>query len=382
MTFVKEAELRAKEANKAKNRFLSNISHELRTPLNGVMGFAQLISMSPGSDISVREYAEHIHASAEHLLGLINELLDFSRIEAGTLSIEVRQSTLDEVLRTVVELVHVRARQKGIQFESALAVSHSQELYTDVRRLRQVLLNLLSNAVKFTRHGRVALRVFERENRLHFEVHDEGIGIAQENLSMLFQPFSQVGDTSFRSQGLGLGLAISQQIVQALGGEITVRSALGQGSVFSFSLPCLQASGLQQPVGATLQLPPYFKKLKVLYVEDDEHGRELMQEFLRRSQIELYVAEDAGTAMEFGKQANPDLVLLDLNLPDMSGFDLMARIRQTPWGSDKPVIAVSADHLPPTRERAFDSGAAEFVAKPIDLQLLQQVIGRFAEQLP
>lgn len=128
MTFVKEAELRAKEANEAKNRFLSNISHELRTPLNGVMGFAQLISMSPGSDISVREYAEHIHASAEHLLGLINELLDFSRIEAGTLSIEVRQSTLDEVLRTVVELVHVRARQKGIQFESALAVSHSQVL--------------------------------------------------------------------------------------------------------------------------------------------------------------------------------------------------------------------------------------------------------------
>lgn len=375
---IKEAEVRAKEANEAKSRFLSNVSHELRTPLNGIMGFAQLVSISSDAPASVREYGGHIEASAEHLLALINELLDFGRIEAGAVQIEPEQITLERALRTVMELITVQARAKGLEFLSEFEATPSLVLHVDVKRLRQVLLNLLTNAVKFTQQGTIRLRIAVHDGSLRFEVSDQGVGIEAVDLQRLFVPFSQVGKRAFRSQGLGLGLAISQQLVQAMGGEITVTSKPGQGSTFAFTLPCINpaaapSTGLRPTQSARGKL-----RLKALYVEDDYRGRQLMQEFLRNSQIDLLLAEDAASALRIAEQSEPDLFLLDLNLPDMSGFDLLAKIRATAWGSNKPVIAISADHMQPTRDRALESGVAEFVPKPINLARLNAVLSRYA----
>ncbi|MFZ5628455.1 MAG: PAS domain S-box protein [Spirochaetota bacterium] len=375
---IKEAEMRAKEANEAKNRFLSNVSHELRTPLNGILGFAQLISMNSQAPAILREYGGHVEASAEHLLALINELLDFGRIEAGAIQIEPEQVTLERALRTVIELITVQARARDLAFTVEFYAQPTTMLNVDVKRLRQVLLNLLTNAVKFTQHGSVQLRLAIDKDLLCFEVSDQGIGIDAADLQRLFIPFSQVGEKSFRSQGLGLGLAISQQLVQAMGGEITVTSTVGQGSTFSFALPCLDRAGAKTSLLQPMQSAKGKLRLTALYVEDDYRGRQLMQEFLRDSEIDLLLAEDATSALKIAEQAKPDLFLLDLNLPDMSGFDLMARIRATDWGSNKPVIAISADHMQPTRDRALESGVAEFVPKPINLARLNAVLSRYA----
>lgn len=375
---IKEAEVRAKEANEAKNRFLSNVSHELRTPLNGILGFAQLIAMHSQAPAILREYGGHVEASAEHLLSLINELLDFGRIEAGAIQIEPEQITLERALRTVIELITVQARARGLAFTVEFYAQPTTMLHVDVKRLRQVLLNLLTNAVKFTRNGAVQLRLAVEDGLLHFEVSDHGIGIDAADLQRLFIPFSQVGEKSFRSQGLGLGLAISQQLVQAMGGEITVTSTVGQGSNFSFALPCLDRAGAKTSLLQPMQSAKGKLRLTALYVEDDYRGRQLMQEFLRDSEIDLLLAEDATSALRIAEQAKPDLFLLDLNLPDMSGFDLMAKLRATAWGSNKPVIAISADHMQPTRDRALESGVAEFVPKPINLARLNAVLSRYA----
>jgi PAS domain S-box-containing protein len=369
---VRVAKEAAEAANRAKDQFLANISHELRTPLNGILGYAQMLQRDARLDARQQAGVSVIEQSGQHLLTLINDILDFARLGAGKLELQVGEVSLGAFLGTIAEIVGVRAQQKNLVLNYVAAEDLPAVVRVDERRLRQVLLNLLANAVKFTDHGEVSLTVSRGAiERVRFEVRDTGIGVSPDRLEAIFQPFEQAGDHTRRSGGAGLGLAISRQLVRMMGSEIYVSSSAGEGSVFWFELeapasaaetglcaPRLQAGSLEG-AGRT-----------ILVVDDVSANRALLAEVLGRAGFHVIESGDGHDALAKAAAHAPELIILDTVMPLMGGIEMLTHLRGSQTLAKTPVIVVSADASERNARANIDAGADVFLAKPLDLDRL------------
>lgn len=381
----KAARVEAERASVAKSQFLTNISHELRTPMTAIIGMTDL-SLMESLPSNVREYLGAVQTNAHLLLELLNEILDLSKLEAGTLSLE---SAPLQLRKTLGELKHTfghRADQKGLTLEVAVDPGVPNYLIGDSLRLRQVIFNLLTNAIKFTERGRVTLDVrvesaCDREAWIRFAVSDTGIGIVRTDQERIFAPFAQVdASTKRRRDGAGLGLAISADLIRAMGGSRSVRSELGKGSEFSFVVPLLiDCSKLDKvPSAATagdsqlsevLNGKPTTRPIRVLLAEDTPTNQLLVRHALSKRGHHVVVAGDGRTAVDCARHGKYDVILMDLQMPDMDGFEATQAIRRLP-GAQPPIIALTAHSMVGDRERCLAAGMQNYLSKPIDLREL------------
>src|SRR6266446_3962752 len=371
------AEEEADRANRAKSEFLSRMSHELRTPLNGIIGFAQLLELEvPDGD--QRESVDHILKGGRHLLGLINEVLDIARIEAGNLAMSPEPVSADEVLRAALDLIRPQAAARGIQILEPASVG--RYVTADRQRLQQVLLNLLSNAVKYNRQGG-AIRVGCEDGssgRLRFTVADTGGGIPPEMMNRLFRPFDRLGAEQTAVEGTGLGLALSQRLVEAMGGTLTARSTVGEGATFTVELRL--ADGLSLPAQAAAEIEAQNGAAAsvhgtVLYIEDNLSNLRLLERIIaRRPGVTLLSAMQGSRGVELARAHRPDLIILDLHLPDMPGTDVLLRLLADPTTKAIPVVILSADATPGRISRLLEQGARAYLTKPLDVRGLLSLI--------
>ena len=396
---LEHARRAAEQANLAKSQFLATISHEIRTPMNGVLGTTELLLATPLQPRQER-YAKTAHRSAAALLGLIDDLLDLSRIETGQLSIQEMVFDPATVVTEAVELMAAAAREKRVELRgSPLPPDLPRRLEGDPRRLRQVLVNLLSNAIKFTERGRVELAVGVLEQsaravRLCFEVRDTGPGIPEDQIDSVFDAFMTGDGSSTRKHGgAGMGLAIVKEIADAMGGRVGVESEVGEGSVFWFELPLMKSAAASVPAAplglaavpnAAMQAhrrrPP-----QVLLVEDDPVNQLVVQEMLGALGCEVEIAANGGQALTAVARRRYDLVLMDLHMPEMDGLEATRRIRarEREVGNPRvPIVALTADVLERDRERCLEAGMDACMTKPVSLAQLGHAVEYWAADLP
>ncbi|CAE6773723.1 hybrid sensor histidine kinase/response regulator [Paraburkholderia domus] len=376
-TLQREARHLAEAANRAKSEFLANMSHELRTPLNGILGYAQILLRDGSQSERQRNAVEVIHRSGEHLLTLIDDTLDFARIEAGKLRIEMADVSLPGVLDAIRDIIGMKAEQKHLRFLCELAPDLGCAVRADERRLRQVLLNLLANAVRFTDAGWVSLQVTRAPSgAVRFCVQDSGIGIPADKLGAIFRPFEQTGSPERRAGGAGLGLAISQQFVRAMGGEIRVESVVAHGSAFWFDLAPAVAdtsTAPTDPAAPTAQRVTGYTgpRRKVLVIDDEPVNRAVVVEFLDQLGFDTLEAAGGHEGLAQALNGKPSLVMTDILMPDMDGLETTRRLRRLRGLGDIPIIVVSANPSWSDEKRSADAGANAFLAKPVDFGRLQ-----------
>ncbi|GAP96308.1 CHASE2 domain-containing protein [Leptolyngbya sp. NIES-2104] len=366
-----EAKQVADAANQAKSEFLANMSHELRTPLNGILGYAQILERSVSQ--KEQEGIRIIHQCGSHLLTLINDILDLSKIEARKLELDSGNVHLESFLNGVAEICRIRAEQKGIGFQVEIDDRLPDAIVTDEKRLRQVLINLLGNAIKFTDQGQVAFRAkLSEEAHIRFEVEDTGVGMSIEQVEKIFMPFEQVGEAGRKSEGTGLGLAISQRIANLMGSGIEVQSRLGEGSIFSLTLKFETASEWRSsmPDENETVIGIVDRSPSILIVDDDRTQCGLMAALLQEIGFEVTVAYTGSDGWLAASDRVPDLVITDLAMPLLDGVGLIEQLRSNSSTCDLPIIVSSANVFGSNRQRSLQAGASAFLPKPVQVQEL------------
>jgi PAS domain S-box-containing protein len=372
----------AEQANRAKSEFLSLMSHELRTPLNSILGFTEVLEMRDPTP-KQREYLSYISKAGSHLLVLINEILEIARIEAGREVLSIEPVDVEEVLRECLELVQPMLAQLSLSLHAHNAVPRGQYVLADRHRIKQVFLNLLANAAKYNRvRGSITISCEENGSSLRIWIKDTGLGIPQEMLAKLFTPFERLDAAQRGIQGTGLGLALSKQLMEAMGGRIGVESTVGTGSAFWIELQPAEvpaegpAVGIKHPVTGPLTLERRRSETKtVLYVEDNLSNVKLVETVLTdEGSIRLITAMQGSLGLDMARQHRPDLILLDMHLPDMTGDEVLRQLQQDPETSNVPVVMISADATPRQIERMLQAGARDYLTKPLSLRRLFQVL--------
>jgi len=370
----------AERANRAKSEFLSRVSHELRTPLNGILGFAQLMSLDRRSALAPDQQRrlDSVVRAGRHLLGLINDVLDVTRIESEDFSLRPVCVDVWGAVDGCLALIQPLAQEAGVGLPAPAAASrNSCWVHADPRALEQVLMNLLSNAIKYNRRGgaveiEIGATPAGPAGVVHIAIRDEGLGMTEEQQASLFQPFNRLGAEHTRTEGSGLGLVISQRLVDAMGGRLHVHSRPSAGSTFSVELPAGSGAGAAAPPPAQahdLATAARTGPREVLYIEDEPLNMVLMEEVFRtRPEWTLLVADDGATGMRIARESRPDLVLIDMNLPDMNGLALIRLLRADPRTRALRCIALSADAMREQIEAALAAGFDDYWTKPIDVQ--------------
>ncbi|MFN7018224.1 MAG: PAS domain S-box protein [Fimbriimonadales bacterium] len=393
---LEQAKEQAEHAARMRREFLANMSHEIRTPLNGVLGMLHLLAEKPLDDEG-RDLVATARASAEHLLHILNDILDLSRIEAGRLQLEQTDLDLHQLLRETIHLMLPVAQQKGLSLTLAIAPDTPRLIGGDPVRLRQIVLNLVSNAVKFTNEGSVQVSVqplarTEKATHLRFEVRDTGIGIPPERLQRIFDPFEQAdGSTTRKYGGTGLGLAICERLVNMMQGEIGVQSELGKGSVFWFEIMAPDATSQRQadtpqqdhtPANAQ-EATHALQGLRVLVVEDNPVNQKVVLRQLERWGVRTQVAHNGVEALRLFEEGSFEVILMDCQMPEMDGFEATRRIRERERQRGKPrtpIIALTANAMAEDREACAQAGMDDYLAKPFKPEMLQAVLLRWAQR--
>ncbi len=381
MVELENAILAAEAANRAKSEFLANMSHELRTPLNAILGFSQLMKRDADITPEQLENLETIGRSGEHLLTLINDVLEFSKIEAGRTVLTPQDFDLHRLLAGIEEVFRLRVQEKGLSLVFELGTDVPQYIHTDQSKLRQILTNLLGNAVKFTKNGGLTLRVQSRGGEkaaptntcvLHFEVADTGIGIAPEEQGQIFEAFFQSDRKQSYQEGTGLGLSISRRFADMMGSGLQVNSAVGRGTTFSFDVRVGLAQGTRTTADqfnhVVIGLAPGQPALRLLVVEDEENSRNLMVRLLRSVGFEVEEAVNGREALEIWEKWHPRLIWMDIRMPVMDGYEAIAAIKskmsKSASGMDTKIIALTASAFEENRTKVMEHGADDFVRKP------------------
>lgn len=385
----------AEAANRAKSEFLANMSHEIRTPMTAILGYAELLLDSALAESERRETYAIIKRSGEHLLNILSDILDLSKIEAGSVKVERLPCSPIEIAEDVINLHRGKAETKGLTLAMNIAGLVPERVITDPTRLRQVLINLVGNAIKFTEHGRVDLtmRLIEGEGNptMEFTVADTGIGLSDEQLATLFTPFVQADSSTTRKYGgTGLGLAISKRMAELLGGSITVACQPGHGCIFKATIATgpiahvLRIDGLQRAPRNPVAGPkdgarPPLEGVRILLAEDGPDNQRLISLRLRKAGAKITLANNGHEAIEAVARDEPfEVILMDMQMPGVDGYEATRRLRATGCGS--PIIAITAHSLSGDREMCLAAGCDEYVTKPIDFPALITLCAAWAAE--
>jgi signal transduction histidine kinase/FixJ family two-component response regulator len=378
---LRHAKEAADSANQAKSEFLANMSHELRTPLNGILGYAQILQRSEESTAQSQKGLSVIYQCGNHLLTLINDILDLSKIEARKMELYPYSIHLGNFLETVVDICRIRAEQKGIEFRYSVDEQLPMGVEVDEKRLRQVLINLLGNAIKFTDRGHVTLRVLtepggsQTSNRavIRFQIEDTGVGMTPSQLEKIFLPFEQVGDTQKQIEGTGLGLAISQRIVELMGSQLQVQSRPSEGSQFWFTAALPIANEWRHTASAATsgRITGYQgKRRTILNVDNHWENRAILSNLLAPLGFTMLEAIDGQDGLKQLAQHSVDLIITDLSMPVMDGFALIEAVRAIPDYAKVPILVSSASVFSQKQEDSLAAGADAFLSKPVQAEQL------------
>jgi signal transduction histidine kinase/DNA-binding response OmpR family regulator len=380
---LKKAMIEAKNANRSKSVFLANMSHELRTPLNAILGFTTLLKKADNLSLTQKENLQIISNSGEHLLKIINEILELSKIEAGKIEIVNGDCDFYQIIEDIKGMFDTRYENKQLKFEIEMEPNLPQYIVIDEQRLRQILINLLGNALKFTEIGSVLLKVNKKDKKLHFEIIDTGIGINENDLQTIFKPFEQVKSEKYIQKGTGLGLPITKELVTLMGGEIDVSSKYHKGSRFTFDIlySLSNETDIRKKFTNTkvLKTTKQTKQHTVLVVDDIKENRSLLVQMLHQYNIHTIEVTNGEEALQTLKDTKFDLIFMDISMPILNGLEATKLIKQNKDFQQIPVIIVSANVLKSDELQSLNSGADAFMAKPIDEMKLCEYLQEFLD---